>query len=214
MKHYSDVIANLGREAWLLALRERYYISRESRRGNLPQRAEQTIPLPAELNRAEALTVLYAQALHWGIANPYAKSMGHNRYQVFPARGMRFFLVEILPGELPEYRLQNLSADLQPLESLRSWLEEKEAGKDTIAPIPLIRGKCYLHQADSGHRFAIHIGETFDDYWQTTTPYLADVVLLPDHGDPASHLWQQAVGWGLSPYLGTDDHFDGDNVPF
>ena len=214
MKHYSDVIANLGREAWLLALRERYYISRESRRGNLPQRAEQTIPLPAELNRAEALTVLYAQTLHWGIANPYAKSMGHNRYQVFPARGMRFFLVEILPGELPGYRLQNLSADLQPLESLRSWLKEKEAGKDTIAPIPLIRGKCYFHQADSGHRFAIHIGETFDDYWQTTTPYLADVVLLPEHGDPASHLWQQAVGWGLSPYFGTDGHFDGDNVPF
>ncbi|WP_314064616.1 hypothetical protein [Cardiobacterium hominis] len=214
MKHYSDVIANLGREARLLALRERYYISRESRRGNLPQRAEQTIPLPAELNRAEALTVLYAQTLHWGIANPYAKSMGHNRYLVFPARGMRFFLVEILPGELPGYRLQNLSADLQPLESLRSWLKEKEAGKDTIAPIPLIRGKCYFHQADSGHRFAIHIGETFDDYWQTTTPYLADVVLLPEHGDPASHLWQQAVGWGLSPYFGTDGHFDGDNVPF
>ena len=214
MKHYSDVIANLGREARLLALRERYYISRESRRGNLPQRAEQTIPLPAELNRAEALTVLYAQTLHWGIANPYAKSMGHNRYLVFPARGMRFFLVEILPGELPGYRLQNLSADLQPLESLRSWLKEKEAGKDTIAPIPLIRGKCYFHQADSGNRFAIRIGEKFNDYWQTTMPYLADVVLLPEHGDPASHLWQQAVGWGLSPYFGTDGHFDGDNVPF
>jgi hypothetical protein len=140
--------------------------------------------------------------------------MGHNRYQVFPACGTQLFRVEILPGELPGYRLQNLSADLQPLESLRSWLKEKEAGKDTIAPIPLIRGKCYFHQADSGHRFAIRIGEKFNDYWQTTTPYLADVVLLPDHGDPASYLWQQAVGWGLSPNFGTDDHFDGDNVPF
>lgn len=188
MKHYSDVIARLGREAWLFALRGRYFISRESRSGNLSRRTEQTITLPVELTQAEALAVFYAQALHWGIANRYAKSMEHNRYQAFPARGMRFFLVEILPGELPEYRLQNLSADLQPLESLRSWLKEKEAGKDMIAPIPLIRGKCYLHQADSGNRFAIHIGETFDDYWQTTTPYLADVVLLPEHGDPASHL--------------------------
>ena len=214
MKHYSDVIANLGREARLLALRERYYISRESRRGNLPQRAEQTIPLPAELNRAEALTVLYAQALHWGIANPYAKSMEHNRYQVFPARGMRFFLVEILPGELPEYRLQNLSADLQPLESLRSWLKEKEAGKDMIAPIPLIRGKCYLHQADSGRRFAIRIDEKFDDFHRTTMPYVADMVLLPEGGDPASLFWQQAVDWGIASNLKSqDDDFDGD-VPF
>ena len=214
MKHYSDVIARLGREAWLFALRGRYFISRENRSGNLSRRMEQTIPLPAELTDAEALAVFYAQALHWGIANPYAKNMGHNRYQVFPSCGAQIFLVEILPGELPEYRLQNHAADLQPLESLRSWLKEKEAEKDTIAPIPLIRGKCYFHQADSGHRFAIRIGEKFNDYWQTTTPYLADVVLLPDHGDPASYLWQQAVGWGLSPNFGTDDHFDGDNVPF
>ena len=141
--------------------------------------------------------------------------MGHNRYQVFPSCGAQIFLVEILPGELPEYRLQNLAADLQPLESLRSWLKEKEAGKDTIAPIPLIRGKCYFHQADSGNRFAIRIGEKFNDYWQTTMPYLADVVLLPEHGDPASHLWQQAVGWGIIPpyFWGQMAIFDGDNVP-
>jgi len=64
-----------------------------------PGEQSRTITLPVELTQAEALAVFYAQALHWGIANPYAKSMGHNRYQVFPARGMRFFLVEILPGE-------------------------------------------------------------------------------------------------------------------
>ena len=67
MKHYSDVIARLGREAWLFALRGRYFISRESRSGNLPRRMEQTIPLPAELADADALAVFYAQALHWGI---------------------------------------------------------------------------------------------------------------------------------------------------
>ena len=43
MKHYSDVIARLGREAWLFALRGRYFISRENRSGNLPRRTEQTI---------------------------------------------------------------------------------------------------------------------------------------------------------------------------
>ena len=118
MKHYSDVIARLGREAWLFALRGRYFISRENRSGNLSRRMEQTIPLPAELTDAEALAVFYAQALHWGIANPYAKNMGHNRYQVFPSCGARFFLVEIIPGDYPQYRIEDLSADLQPSGSL------------------------------------------------------------------------------------------------
>ena len=215
MKHYSDVIANLGREAWLLALRERYYISRERRRGNLPQRAEQTIPLPAELNRAEALTVLYAQALHWGIANPYAKSMGHNRYQVFPACGARFFLVEIIPGDYPQYRIEDLSADLRPLESLQSWLKAQEtACQEAIAPVPLMHGMSYFRQADSGRRFAIRINDNFDDFHRTTTPYVADMVLLPEGGDPASLFWQQAVDWGIASNLKSqDDDFDGD-VPF
>lgn len=215
MKHYSDVIARLGREAWLFDLRGRYFISRESRSGNLSRRMEQTITLPAELTQAEALAVFYAQALHWGMANPYAKNMGHNRYQVFPACGARFFLVEIIPGDYPQYRIEDLSADLRPLESLQSWLKAQEtACQEAIAPVPLMRGMSCFHQADSGRRFAIRINDNFDDFHRTTTPYVADMVLLPEGGDPASLFWQQAVDWGIASNLKSqDDDFDGD-VPF
>ena len=65
MKHYSDVIARLGREAWLFALRGRYFISRESRSGNLSRRTEQTITLPVELTQAEALPIDMPKA--WSI---------------------------------------------------------------------------------------------------------------------------------------------------
>jgi hypothetical protein len=220
MKHYSDVIARLGREAWLFALRGRYFIARENRSGNLPRRTEQTILLPAEWNRAEALSVFYAQALHWGIAHPHTKNMGHNRYQVFPACGAQFFLVEIIPGDCPKYRIEDLSADLRPLQTLKSWLEKQKAALQaepdghTIAPVPLMRGMSCFHQADSGRRFAIRINDNFDDFHRTKTPYVADMVLLPEGGDPASLFWQQAVEWGIAWSLKPqDDDFD-DDVPF
>ena len=159
--------------------------------------------------------MFYAQALHWGMANPYAKNMGHNRYQVFPSCGARFFLVEIIPGDYPQYRIEDLSADLQPLGSLKSWLKAQETVcQEAIAPVPLMRGMSCFHQADSGRRFAIRINDNFDDFHRTTTPYVADMVLLPEGGDPASLFWQQAVDWGIAWSLKPqDDDFD-DNVPF
>ena len=210
-RHDSRIIAHLGREVWLTALRGRYHISRAKRQGNISPQAEQLVPLPPETEYAAALAIFYAQCSCWGIENQYARHMDHNRYQVFPLYDeRRIFLVDIFPGDVPQYRTEDLSADLtlanQPL---RFWLNQKREGVEAVPyprrkkmqvdrfAISLNVGRAYLHTADNGRNYAIHIKKDRDPYTWRERLYIADIVLLPEKGDSAEHFWQQAVAWGV-----------------
>ena len=208
----SCIIANVGREVWLLALRGRYYISREKRQGNMSRQMERLIPVPPRIEHAAALAVFYAQCAHWGIENKHARYMGRDRYQVFPIYNeTSVFLIDIFPGDTPEYRIEDLSPDLKPIRAapLRSWLKKMREGIEAVPypwrkkqqvdrfAISLHVGRAYLHCTDNGRRYAVRIEKDRDPYTWREMLYIADIVLLPEKGDAAENFWRQAVAWGI-----------------